>query len=170
MAPNRYRFEPLGTHHNRAAFACGEEPLDRYFRERARQDRDARGAAVWVLYDPVDDRVAGYYALSMNMVVLQSMPEDLRRKLTRYPGQAVALLGRLAVDEHYRGQRLGELLLVDALRRAHASTTQVAAMAVIVDAKGDAARSFYERYGFQRLLDDEYRLFLPMTTIAKVFL
>lgn len=166
----RFRFEPLGKRHNREAFSCGVEALDRYFREQAGQDRDRLVAAVWVLHDADDERVVGFYTLSMNRVALESVPDDLRRKLTRYPDQPVALLGRLAVDKQSRGQGFGEKLLMDALRRAHASTAQVAAVAVIVDAKDDTARAFYEGYGFSRLLDNEFRLFLPMGTIARTFL
>jgi ribosomal protein S18 acetylase RimI-like enzyme len=78
------------------------------------------------------------------------------------------LIGRLAVDRRYRGQGLGRLLLVDALLRSLAISRQVGAMAVVVDAKDDAARSFYEQYGFTRFVDHDNRLFLPMATIAQL--
>jgi GNAT superfamily N-acetyltransferase len=168
MADNRYRFEPLGKHHNRAAFACGVEELDRYLRERARQDMDRNIAVVFVLVDVEAERIAGFYTLSTNSIRLQRLPSDVARKLPRYELLPVVLLGRLAVDERYRGQGLREVLLLHALDKALASTVNVAAMAVIVDAKGDDARRFYERYDFQRMADDEYRLFISMGTIAKL--
>jgi GNAT superfamily N-acetyltransferase len=168
MADGRYRFEPLGRQHNRAAFACGIEELDRYFRERARQDMDRNIAVVFVLYDTIEDRVAGFYTLSTHSVRLQSLPPDVARKLPRYDQLPVVLLGRLALDQRYAGQGLGEVLLLNALEKALLSTTTIAAMAVVVDAKGDDARRFYERYGFQRMTDDQYRLFIAMGTIAKL--
>jgi GNAT superfamily N-acetyltransferase len=66
-----------------------------------------------------------------------------------------------------RGQGFGELLLLDALHRCHA-LDQLGAVAVVVDAKDDAARAFSERYGFWRFADDAYRLFIPMVTIARL--
>jgi ribosomal protein S18 acetylase RimI-like enzyme len=79
------------------------------------------------------------------------------------------LLGRLAVDQRHQGRGWGKVSLLDALRRGLQHRTQVAAMAVVVDAKDDAARVFYERYGFRRFLDNEYRLYLPMKTVEQLF-
>lgn len=169
MPTQRYRVERLGRHHDRAAFSCGEESLDGYLRRQARQDDDRNVARVFVLYDPQDDRIAGYYTLSASSVQLEGLPPDAQRKLPRYPSVPVVLLGRLATDVGYQGQELGEALLFDALRRAlEASTQQIAAVAVIVDALHDRARSFYERYGFQQFTDNEDRLFLPMQTIEQL--
>lgn len=96
------------------------------------------------------------------------LPAALHRKLPRYDALPAVLLGRLAVDGRYRGRGFGKLLLIDGLRRAYAHSGEVAAMAVIVDGIDDAARLFYEHYGFERFADDPDRLFLPMTTIAKL--
>jgi predicted GNAT family N-acyltransferase len=82
----------------------------------------------------------------------------------------VVLLGRLAVDTRYRGRRLGELVLLDALKRALRYSSQIAALAVVVDAIDETAASFYERYGFQHLTDDPRRLFIAMKTIEDVLL
>jgi GNAT superfamily N-acetyltransferase len=162
-----YRVERLGRHHHRAAFSCGEETLDAYLRQRARQDDDRNVAKAFVLYDSQDDRVAGYYTLSSAAVQLEDLPPETQRQLPRYPHVPVILLGRLAIDRDYQDQHLGEVLFFDALRRAFtAGTQEIGAMAVIVDALHDRARTFYERYGFQRFPDNEYQLFLPMRTIA----
>jgi GNAT superfamily N-acetyltransferase len=101
--------------------------------------------------------------------LLQNVPLAMQSALPRYPLVPVVLLGRLAIDHDYQGRGLGAVLLFDALRRAFAvGTQQIAAVAVIVDALHERARAFYERYGFQRFSDDEYRLFLPMWTIAQL--
>jgi GNAT superfamily N-acetyltransferase len=169
VAAPRYRVERLGRHHNRAAFACGEASLDSYLRERARQDDDRNVAKVFVLVDEQEERIVGYYTLSASSVQLENVPLAAQRALPRYPHVPVVLLGRLAIDQDYQGRGLGEVLLFDALRRGFAvGTQQIAAVAVIVDALHERARAFYERYGFQRFSDDEYRLFLPMWTIAQL--
>ena len=64
---------------------------------------------------------------------------------------------------------MGEYLLMDALRRALIASRQVAAVAVIVDAKDDNAVAFYRRYGFILFADQANRLFLPMGSIERVF-
>lgn len=169
MVPHRYRIERLGRHHDRTAFSCGEEALDNYVRQRARQDDERNVARVFVLADSQENRIAGYYTLSASAVHLEQLPPETRRRLPTYPLAPVVLLGRLAVDRGYHGQGLGEALLFNALRRAFdVGTREIAAMAVTVDALHDRARAFYEQYGFQPFLDNEHRLFLPMETIGQI--
>src|SRR5437764_91259 len=81
------------------------------------------------------ETVAGYYTLSQYAVELDVIPEELARRLTRYPMVSVTLLGRLAVSSNFRGKGLGERLLMDALRRSLRSSQEVASAAVVVDAK-----------------------------------
>src|SRR4051812_49783971 len=84
MTDGRYRFEPLGRHHDRAAFSCGVEPLDRYFHQQVGQDQ-RRGLAVpYVLVEPTAGAVAGYYTLSTFSVVPARLPDALARELPRY--------------------------------------------------------------------------------------
>jgi GNAT superfamily N-acetyltransferase len=160
--------EPLGNH-NRAAFSCGKEPLDRYIRQQAGQDIRARVAAVFVLCRPDEPTIIGYYTLSSFAVQLRDVPESERKRLPRYPEVPAVLIGRLAVDERYAGQGWGKVLLIDALQRSLDQSDQIAAAAVVVDAIDESAQAFYEKFGFQLLLDPdsehERRLFLPMKTI-----
>ena len=159
--------EPLGPHHDRQRFDCGVAALDRYLQAQARQEMDRNVAIVYVLV-PADTRssIAGYYSLSSTAVRLADLPETTRTRLPRYPLVPATLLGRLAVDQTYRGQGLGERLLIDALRRSLATSRAVASVAVVVDAKDAAGSTFYARYGFQAFPDQPLRLFLPMKTIA----
>jgi GNAT superfamily N-acetyltransferase len=161
------RIELLSQSHDRAAFSSGNDDLDRYFRERAGQDQKRRISAVFVLHDVANNTVAGYYTLSACQVEPGSLPNELAKRLPRRPLPAT-LLGRLATDLRYRGQGLGGLLLVNALSRAANASRGIGSMAVIVDAKDDQARGFYERYGFQRFADDLYRLFLPIADAERV--
>jgi len=95
------------------------------------------------------------------------LPAALAGKLPRFPLPAT-LIGRMAVSANLRGQRLGEFLLMDALRRAWLATQQVALWAVTVDAK-KGARDFYLGYGFIATIQRPERLFYPMASIAKLF-
>lgn len=164
-----YRVETLGRQHDRSGFSCGVEPLDRYLREQAGQDARRRVAAPFVLCEGKSNAVLGYYTLSALSVDVGAWPEDVARKLPRYPVVPATLLGRLAVDGRLRGKGMGEYLLMDALRRALIASRQVAAFAVIVDAKDASVAAFYRRYGFILFADEPNRLFLPMGTIEALF-
>ncbi len=143
--------------------------LDRYLQQQARQDMRRHVAGVFVAYEAESTTVAGYYTLSATSIELADLLQDMAKRLPRRPTLPAVLLGRLAVDQRYRGQRVGELLLMSALRRSARLRTDIGMIAVIVDAKDDRARSFYERYGFMRLEEQEFRLFLPMKTIDQLF-
>lgn len=160
------RVEVLGPQHDRTAFDSGVEPLDRYFRTQAGQDARKNMAAPFVLVLP-DGTVAGYYTLSSTALRLAELPAQVTRKLPRYPLVPATLLGRLAVDRRQQGKGYGRFLLADALYRAVGS--EIAAFAVIVDAKDESARRFYERESFLPLPDQPMRLFRPMADIEALF-
>lgn len=167
MVSPQYVVEPFGRHHDRTAFSCASAPLDRYLKQQARQDIERSLAAVFVLLDNQTNRIAGYYTLSALSVELTDFPPDVGRKLPRYP-IPTALIGRLAIDADYQGQRLGKALLFDALKRAYDQRTQIGAMAVVVDAKHAQARAFYAYHEFHRFSENEYRLFLTMKAIGQL--
>lgn len=167
MTDRRFRVALLDQSHDRAGFSSGNDALDRYFREQAGQDQKRRLSAVFVLYDAANDIVAGYYTLSACEIEPRALPNEIAKRLPRRPLPAT-LIGRLATDLRYRGQALGGMLLVNALTRAVNASRGIGAMAVIVDAKDDPARGFYEHYGFRRFVDDPYCLFLPMADAERV--
>jgi GNAT superfamily N-acetyltransferase len=160
------RVEALGPHHDRNSFVSGVEPLDRYFRSQAGQDARKNMAAPFVLVLP-DGAIGGYYTLSATGVKLTEFPVDITRKLPRYPLVPATLLGRLAVDQNHQGRGYGRFLLADALFRAVRS--EIASFAIIVDAKDEAARRFYERESFVPFPDQQMRLFRPRADIAELF-
>jgi GNAT superfamily N-acetyltransferase len=161
-----YRIEPLGSLHDRAAFSCGVAALDAYIQRQAGQDLERKLAAVFVLTS--DGRtIAGFYTLSAHSIQAADLPEELGRKLPRFPLPAT-LLGRMAVSRSLQGKRLGEFLLMHALERAWLGSQQVASWAVVVDAKL-GARDFYLKHDFVPLPTQPDRLFLPMKTIQRLF-
>jgi GNAT superfamily N-acetyltransferase len=164
----QHRITPLGNH-DRAAFSCGKEPLDRYIREIAGQDVKRKLTAVFVLTaDDSPRTIQGYYTLSSREVRLSVLPSDLAKKAGRYDSLPATLLGRLAVDSRHHGHGFGEILLIDALKRSLQSTTEVGSFGVLVEAIDEEARRFYEKYDFRYL--EKNKLFLPMTTIGQVFI
>lgn len=162
--------QPLAKHHDRAAFSCGNEILDRYLKEMASQDARRHVAAPFVLVEENSPKtILGYYTLSALSVDLGDLPADVARKLPSYPVVPATLLGRLAVDRHHQGHGIGESLLMDALRRVNEQSTQIATVAVIVDAIDQQAMQFYRHFEFLPFPERPTRLFLPMKTIAALF-
>jgi predicted GNAT family N-acyltransferase len=165
------RIEPLDkAKHDRAAFCCEHELLNIYIREQANQDVRKRVAAVYIL-TPDGKTIAGYYTLSQYAIDAGQLPDELARKLRipRYDKVPATLLGRLARDKEFRGASLGEILLMSALRRALEHSRHVASFAVVVDAKDEKAKIFYQSYGFIELPGHPHRLFIPMKTIEQMF-
>lgn len=160
------RVEPLGSHHDRDSFASGVEPLDRYLRSQAGQDARKNMAAPFVLVLP-DGALGGYYTLSATAVKLTDLPDQAARRLPRYPLVPATLLGRLAVDRRFQGRGYGRFLLADALYRV--ARNEIASFAVIVDAKNESARRFYERESFLPFVDQPMKLFRPVADIKQLF-
>ncbi|HUO22570.1 MAG TPA: GNAT family N-acetyltransferase [Caulobacteraceae bacterium] len=159
---------PLDDGHDRAAFACGVETLDRYFHTQAGQDVRRRANGVFVLADKVQpERVLGYYTLCATALPPGDVPEVARKHIPRYPLVSATLIGRLAIANDRQGQRLGAVLLADALRRALASAETVGSSMIVVDALDEAAAGFYAAHGFIRLPESQ-RLVLPMRVVERM--
>jgi GNAT superfamily N-acetyltransferase len=160
-----FRLEVLRADHNRKAFSCGVEPLDRYFQEQATQDIRRRVSACYVAIDEATSTIAGYYTLAAGGVPLVEMPAQLAKRLPPYASVPVVRMGRLAVDQHYRGKKLGAALLWDAVLRA--TRSEIAAFALVVDAKDASAADFYRHHGFVALDDEQRRWLLPLANVTE---
>ena len=153
---------PLDGDHDRTAFTSDSEPLNHYLREQATQDIRRRVAACFVALAD-QQRIAGYYTLASASLLLTSLPASIGKKLPRYPTVPAVRMGRLAVDQAFKGQGLGGALLADALLRA--ARSEIAAFALLVDAKDETAAAFYHHHGFIALPDSPLTLFLPLATV-----
>lgn len=164
-----YLTEALKADHDRSAFSCGNLSLDQYLKIQARQDMKKRLCAVFI-FSKDNKKVVGYYTLSSNAIDRKLVPDEIIKKMPlRYNDLPVTLIGRLAVDEKYQDQKIGQKILIDALKRCvDVSQSQIGSMAVIVDPIDKLATSFYRQYGFIEL-PDRKRMFLPMKTIEKLF-
>ena len=148
--------------HDRQEFECGVPVLDEYLRRFAEQHRRRGISSVYVLTDSAQPaRILGYYTLSAAEVDAGRLTEVERKKLPRYPVPCFRL-GRLACRSDQQGRGLGKVLLGCAVDRCLKARQQVAAYALVVDAKDDAAKAFYVHFGFKPLLDAPMALFLPL--------
>lgn len=164
MSTAPFLVAPLDAAHDRTGFQSGSDPLDRYLREQVTQDIRRRVAACFVALSD-RQRIAGYYTLASASLMLADLPASISKKLPRYPTVPALRMGRLAVDEAFSGQGLGGALLADALERA--TRSEIAAYALMVDAKDGSAVAFYGYHGFITLPDSPLTLFLPLATALR---
>ena len=156
----RFEVVALSKQHDRQAFVSGVDALDGYFREQVSQDIRRRATACYVAVELATGQVAGFSTLAAAGIPLGDLPEDVVKRLPRYPSVPVARLGRLAVDRAFRGQKLGGALVWDALARS--AHSEVAVAALVVDAKDETAAAFYRHLGFVPLTGDGLQLVLPL--------
>ena len=156
-----FRVEALASVHERKSFESGMEALDRYFREQVTQDIKRRLSNCFVALDDFG-AIAGYYTLAATSLPLTELPPEQAKRLPRYALLPAGLIGRLAVDRRFRGQRLGSALIMDAAARAARGDSAV--FALVVDAKDNSAVAFYEHLQFRRFASRPSTLFLPLAT------
>jgi GNAT superfamily N-acetyltransferase len=160
-----FRIEALSPPHNRCRFSCGGPQLDDYLQRFARQHAASNVSRTYVASQ--GEVILGYYSLAMSGISKAQLPE---RHLTRFPNfpLPVARLARLAVDARFQRQGLGERLLADALYRCHRLAAEIGMVGVIVDAKHEKAKAYYQRFEFESLPDAPLTLWLPTTAIARL--
>lgn len=161
-----FRLEPLNGGHDRVAFACGEEALDRYFQGQATQDMRRHVANCFVAVEVATAKLAAYYTIASASIPMADLPPEEAKRLPRYPTIPAVQIGRLAVDHRFRRQGLGSSLPADAANTA--LNAAPAAFALLVDASSDEAVAFYRHHGFQQLASQTATLFLPLATAAKI--
>lgn len=159
------RIVPLDMAWDRQGFRSGSAALDHYFQVQVSQDTRRRVARCFVMMTP-EQRIAGFYTLSSASVPLLDLPPELSRRLPRYPSVPVVRMGRLAIDRDFQGGGLGGALLWDALHRA--ARSEIAAYAVLVEAKDESAAAFYRHHDFLALPGNTLMLLMPLTTVARL--
>lgn len=155
ISPNAYK-----------KFTCGIPELDDYLHRFARNNHKKGIGKTFLLMN--EEEVIGFYTISMGSVEFQNLPLNFRKGIPKYP-IPIARIGRLAVSAGSQGKKYGKLLLVDALQRIYFASESVAAYAIIVDAKNDSAKQFYEHFGFTSLDNPSNALFLPTGTAKDLF-
>ena len=160
-----WQIEPLAKSHDRTAFDCGQPSLDDFLRQHASNYTKRQHARIFVAVRPADPAVMGYYSLSADSVPFAGWPKSVARKWPKHR-VPVILLGRLAVDIQTQGQKLGSLLLGDALTRAYQTSQLIGACAVRVEAIDSAAAGFYRHFGFVPFDAQPLHLFLPISTVT----
>lgn len=149
--------EKLARRHDVDAFDCGKEPLNLFLARYALQNQKAEASQTYVALN--DERIVGYYTLVVGEIAYDRAGDRLKKGLARHP-VPVMVLARLAVSTGMQGKGVGSGLLKDALMRTISAADIAGIRAIIVHAKDDEAKSFYERYDFTASPTDPYHLFV----------
>lgn len=149
--------EPIHGDHLLADFDCGVTELNAFLVRHALMNHQAGSARTFVATS--ENAVVGYYSLAAAQIVHASATERLKKGMASHP-VPVALLARLAVDERYQGKKLGHALLKDAILRVLNAADSIGIRALLVHAKGEKARAYYELFGFEPLPEHPLHLVL----------
>lgn len=148
--------------HDRADFRCGEPALDTFLHKYAAQQSAKGISSVFVLVDSAQPRkILGFYTLSAAQIDVEQLSEAERGKLPRYPVPCFRM-GRLARNIENHGSGIGAMLIGLAVDRCLKARIHVGAYALLVDAKNEKAKAFYQHYGFTACSDSPMTLYLPL--------
>lgn len=163
----RLLFGLLSSDMDKSGFTCGVPALDTCLQKLASQDMK-RGFATAIVAraETAPNKIIAYYTLSAASVFLNTVPEEMARKMPRYPNIPVVRLGRLAVASGMQGQHVGSLMVLDALRRSCAN--ELAWALFLVDAKNERVAAFYKKFLFQRFADNEAHLWIHRKQAEKL--
>jgi len=154
-------FTKLSASYDRSSFDCGNMELNTFLKEYATSFVKRKLCQVHVLVD--NNAVIGFYTISPFTLDVRNFPEKIARKYPKSMPFPCWLLGKLALDKKYQGQKLGEKLLMAACEHAaRLSNDDAGGFCIIVDAKDQNAKDFYLKYGFIAFKDDPLRLYLPL--------
>ncbi|NMF87668.1 GNAT family N-acetyltransferase [Aromatoleum petrolei] len=137
--------EPLSIQHRLDGFDCGKLALNDWLLRHARQAQGSGSAKTFVVAD--DDRVAGYFSLTVGQIDTLDAPERIRKGMGQYP-LPVVILARLAVSARDQGRGIGFGLLQDAIRRTMLIAEQAGIRAMLTHPIDEDAAGFYTRFGF----------------------
>ncbi len=160
--------ESLSKKHNRTEFDCGVDELNKYLQRVARQHLNKGMSRTFVLIDDIKPAdIIGFYTLAACEILVEKLPRKYSKK---YPPKApAAKLARLAVAKKNQRQRYGTLMMVNAIERILAVSKILGIIGFFVDAKNEAARRYYEQFGFISLPDTRLELFLPIATLQQAY-
>jgi GNAT superfamily N-acetyltransferase len=157
--------EKLQPHHTVESFDCGQADLNRFLQKHALHNQHSGGSQTYV--GLADEAVIGYYALAVGSVEQEQAPERVKKGLAKH-SIPIMLLARLAVDLRWQKQGVGAALLKDATLRTLQAADIAGIRALVVHAKDDVAKKFYERFDFLPSPSDPLHLFMLLKDIRKI--
>lgn len=146
-------------------FDCGQPALNQFLQRYALVNQKANSAQTYVCCQAGE--VVGFYSLAVGSVDPESAPPSVMKGLAHHP-VPMMILARLAVDQRHQGRGLGKALLKDALLRTAQAADIAGIRCLLVHAKDDAARQWYEAWEFEPTPTDPYHLFLMLKDLKAI--
>jgi GNAT superfamily N-acetyltransferase len=159
------RIEKLARKHRLDAFDCGQPDLNAWLTKYALQNRSASSAQTYI--GLVNETVVGYYSLAVGQVEYSGASERMRKGLARHP-VPIMLLARLAAHKDWQGKGVGRALLRDAILRTIQASEIAGIRALVVHAKDDAAKRYYEQFDFVSSPTDPLHLFVLLKDLRRM--
>lgn len=146
-------------------FDCGQPALNQFLQRYALVNQKANSAQTYVCCQAGE--VVGFFSLAVGSVDPESAPPRVIKGLAHHP-VPIMILARLAVDQRHQGRGLGKALLKDALLRTAQAADIAGIRCLLVHAKDDAARQWYEAWEFEPSPTDPYHLFLMLKDLKAI--
>jgi len=162
------KIETVSRDHNRSGFDCGNDALNQYLKQTARQHLNKGLSRTFVLVDDnIPTEILGFFTLVSCEIFVDKLPRKYAKK---YPSRApAAKLARLAVAKDRQRQGLGTHMMINAVERVIRVSQDLGIIGFFVDAKDNKARAYYEQFGFIQLPDNPLELFLPLATLRNAY-
>jgi GNAT superfamily N-acetyltransferase len=160
--------EPLDRKkHDRAAFTCGDERLDRYLKEKAASLADTDQVKVYVVCEAGSTAIVGYFGICAHAVQLSELPDEIKSKLAKYREVSAILLSMMAVATPHQDKGIGTYLLTEVLMLALKISDQLGARFLVLDALTERAKRLYAKFGFIELPGIPNRMIFDLNTARK---
>lgn len=161
------RVEPLGEHHDKTAFSCGQVAIDHWLHDEALNQQRQGNISVWVCVGE-QDRLCAFFASRVHVLSVPTSLSSTRRKYWGVNERGFApafMIAKLGLDRALQGRGYGKVLLHEALRKCVEAADRAACKLIVVDALDDRLVSFYENQGFVPI--EGRRLILSVKAVRK---
>ena len=155
--------EPLTREHERGAFSCEVETITNFLKNNARRDHDAYKVRVFIARKPEAREVLGFYSLVLTALTPAEVSREAEEKFSRVNATPAIYLAMIARKTGTDG--VGEQLIQDAFERAALISEHAGAYALALDALNERVAQIYEEYGFERFIEGDLKMFIPLKTI-----
>lgn len=171
----KIRFKPFDPDiHDRAAFCSGANQIDNFIKLSARKHQKGNYTRVWVALDADADekRILGYYGINAHSIKVDDIPKEYAKNAPSHGQLPAAYISFFGVSKEFQGKGLGQILLIDCLKRIARMSDELGIHVVVLDVLEDENTerriNFYEKHNFQSFPSMPLRMFLPIKTINKL--
>jgi GNAT superfamily N-acetyltransferase len=154
---------PLDPSISRAAFCCGNDRIDNFFKNNARKQHDVHRVRVYVAH--YEGEAVGYYYLVAATHPPEKVSAEAIEKFGRVNATPSVYLGMIGTHGPWQGNGIGKILMLHAMQKTLEVASLIGIYALTLTAIDEETAKRYERWGFTRFVEGELDMFIPITTI-----